>query len=81
MKAEYGEAVAKALRAAPDSVQTALFKQLRLLERDLRHPSLRAKKYDEAADIWQARVNSNWRFYFRIVGDTYRILKVIPHPK
>lgn len=29
----------------------------------------------------QARVNKDWRFYFTIVNDTYRILKVIPHPK
>jgi plasmid maintenance system killer protein len=81
MKAEYGEAVALALRGAPLAVQRAFFKQLRLLERDLRHPSLHAKKYDEAADIWQARVNDDWRFYFRIIGDRYRILKVIPYPK
>lgn len=81
MKVEYGEAVADALRAAPYPVRKAFLKQLGLLERDLRHPSLHAKKYDEAADIWQARVNSNWRFYFRIIGDTYRILKVIPHLK
>ncbi len=81
MKAEYGEAVKKALDDAPDAVRKAFFKQIRFLERDLRHPSLHAKKYDEAAGIWQARVNDGWRFYFRIIGDTYRIIKVIPHPK
>jgi len=42
---------------------------------------LRAKKYDEARDIWQARINRDWRFYFQIDGDTYIILDVIPHPK
>jgi len=26
-------------------------------------------------------VNNDWRFYFRIIGDTYRIIKLIPHPK
>lgn len=51
-----------------------------LLE-NLHHPSLRAKKYDEANDRWQARVNRSWRFYFIIEGDTYVILDVIPHPK
>jgi plasmid maintenance system killer protein len=45
-----------------------------LLVQDLHHPSLHAKKYDESNDRWQARVNKNWRFYFRI-------LKVIPQPK
>jgi len=32
-------------------------------------------------DIWQARVNDDYRFYFRIAGDEYRILRIIPHPK
>jgi plasmid maintenance system killer protein len=52
-----------------------------VLENNLLHPSLHAKKYDEAADLWQARVNRAWRFYFAIAGDTYRIEDVIPHPK
>jgi hypothetical protein len=39
------------------------------------------RNYDEAADLWQARVNREWRFYFTIAGDTYRIEDVIPHPK
>jgi hypothetical protein len=52
-----------------------------LLARNLRHPSLRAKKYDEARDIWQARVNGGWRLYFLIRGDLYYLLDMIPHPK
>ena len=67
--------------SAPRHVQKALDKQLRFLVEDLRHPSLRAKKYDEATDIWQARVTRGWRFYFQIQGDTYVILAVIAHPK
>jgi hypothetical protein len=42
---------------------------------------LHAKKYDEALDRWQARVNKDWRFYFNIVDDTYVIRDIIPHPK
>ena len=42
---------------------------------------LRAKKYDEANDRWQARVNRGWRFYFKIEDDTYFITELIPHPK
>jgi plasmid maintenance system killer protein len=48
---------------------------------NLQHPSLQAKKFDEARDIWQARVNRQWRFYFSIAGDTYIIRDIIPHPK
>ena len=56
-------------------------KQLELLRQDLRHPSIRAKKYDESKDVWQGRVNRDYRFNFRIVGTTYRVLRIIPHPK
>jgi mRNA-degrading endonuclease RelE of RelBE toxin-antitoxin system len=69
------------LKAAPSNVKRAFEKQLRFLVDNLQHPSLHAKKYDESRDIWQARVNENWRFYFTITDDVYRIEKVIPHPK
>jgi mRNA interferase RelE/StbE len=62
-------------------LQRAVDKQLNFLLQNLRHPSLRAKKYDEAHDVWQGRVNDDYRFYFRIVADEYRILRIIPHPK
>ena len=32
-------------------------------------------------DVWQARVNRNWRFYFKIEGDAYYIIDMTPHPK
>lgn len=66
---------------APRKVQDAFDKQLVYLLQNLRHPSLRAKKYDEAKGIWQARVNGGWRFYFTIEGDTYYLIDIIPHPK
>ena len=66
---------------APPAVRKALHKQLAFLERDLRHPSLRAKKYDESNDRWQARINRDWRFYFTIEGDAYYIQDITPHPK
>jgi hypothetical protein len=47
----------------------------------LSHPSLHAKKYDESRGLWQARVNQDWRFYFTIDADSYRIDALIPHPK
>ena len=61
--------------------QARLDKQLAFLLSNLRHPSLRAKKYDEANDIWQARVDDDYRFYFQIENDTYMLLSIIPHPK
>ena len=67
--------------AAPSLIQRAFEKQLALLIENLRHPSLHAKKYDEARGIWQARVTRSWRFYFKIDGDTYTLLTIRSHPK
>jgi mRNA-degrading endonuclease RelE of RelBE toxin-antitoxin system len=36
-------------------------KQLTLLLHDLRHPSLQSKKYGGKDDIWQGRVNRDYR--------------------
>ena len=81
MNIKYSDAVIEALETAPEAVKKAFFKQIKMLARDLRHPSLRAKKYDESRDRWQARVTKGWRFYFKISGDTYHITELTPHPK
>jgi mRNA interferase RelE/StbE len=66
---------------APKEIRAAFDKQSSLLLQDLRHPSLRAKKYEEATGLWQARVTRDWRFYFVIDGDTYHLVRLTPHPK
>jgi len=81
MKLFYTDRFRRSYEDAPEQVQRAFAKQARLLAADLRHPGLHAKKYDAANDIWQARVNRSWRFYFQISGDTYYLLDIIPHPK
>jgi mRNA interferase RelE/StbE len=81
MKVEYVPRAVDALEDAPAAVQKAFHKQVKFLRDNLRHPSLRAKKYDEARNLWQARVNLDWRFYFAIRDDTYLVLDIIPHPK
>ena len=40
-----------------------------------------SEKYDESNDVWQGRVNRDYRFYFQIVADDYVIVRIIPHPK
>jgi len=81
MRARWTNRFRRDFRAAPPVIQSAFEKQLGFLVHDLRHPSLRAKKYDEANDIWQARVTGAWRFYFRIQGDTYQLFTIRAHPK
>jgi mRNA-degrading endonuclease RelE of RelBE toxin-antitoxin system len=65
---------------SPD-LKTRVRKQLDLLSGNLLHPSIQAKKYDESNDVWQGRVNRDYRFYFQIVADDYVIIRIIPHPK
>lgn len=71
----------QSLRAAPQEVQRSFWKQAEFLVASLNHPSLRAKKYHGATDVWQARVNRSWRFYFKTVGDRYCLLDITMHPK
>ena len=71
----------RSLRDAPQAVQRAFWKQAGFLLKNLNHPSLRAKKFYAASDLWQARVNRAWRFYFKIIKDEYHLLDIIPHPK
>ena len=81
MHAVYTKRFLDAYANAPAHVRRAADRRIALLLENLRHPSLRAKKYDEARDIWQARVNGGWRFYFRIESDTYILETIRPHPK
>ena len=81
MRPHFSERFVQSYTTAPPAIQRAVDRKLELLLQDLRHPSLRAKKYDEARDLWQARVNQGWRFYFRIKGDTYQLIDITPHPK
>ena len=81
MKVLLSDRAIESLGDAPPKVRRAFEKQLGLPLSNLRHPPLSAKKYDEAKDLWQARISQNWRCYFTIVKDTYRIEDVIAHPK
>ena len=81
MKFRLSPSAARSYVTAPPAVRKAFDKQTKFLVENLQHPSLHAKKYDEATDMWQARINRDWRFYFTIEGNTCVIHKIIPHPK
>jgi hypothetical protein len=66
----------QSLREVSHAVQRAFWKQAQFLLRDLQHPSLRVKKYNEKNDVWQARVNREWRFYFKIIRDEYHLIDI-----
>jgi plasmid maintenance system killer protein len=81
MELVFTERFDRSLRQAPASAQRAFWKQAGFLLSNLHHPSLRAKKYEGTEDLWQARVNRDWRFYFRIIGNKYHLVDITPHPK
>jgi len=62
MQVIFSERFRRSYESAPPQIQQAFDRRIALLVRNLRHPSLRAKKYDEPRGIWQARVDGGWRF-------------------
>jgi mRNA-degrading endonuclease RelE of RelBE toxin-antitoxin system len=81
MKLRFTERADKDYANLPVNIRKAFARQLHFLLMNLRHPSLHTKKYSESMDVWQGRVTRGWRFYFKIEGEEYIILSVIPHPK
>mgnify|MGYP001595370167 CR=1 FL=1 len=81
MKAFYSPYFKKRLSKLSLHIQNKFSRGAGYLLKDIRHPSLRAKKYDESEGVWQARVDDDFRFYFIIDHDTYIFLDIKSHPK
>ena len=79
MKSEFSQNFLDALDNFPLVIQKKFEKQLRFLISDIRHPSLRAKKYEESTGTWQARVDKGVRFYFLIEKDAYVLIDIRYH--
>ncbi|TSC78214.1 MAG: hypothetical protein G01um101429_902 [Parcubacteria group bacterium Gr01-1014_29] len=79
MNIRYSERFKQRLKELPRAVRKKFYKQADYLLYNLRHPSLHAKKYDETKDIWQARIDRTYRFYFEIQGDTYLLTDLVKH--
>jgi hypothetical protein len=69
----------EALAAAPMPVQKAFIQANELLGPGSRTPWIACQEVRRVR--WQARVNQDRRFYFKIDGDIYRISDLTPHPK
>ena len=79
MQIRFTKYFVRSYNKAPASIRAAFDKQLTFLVDDLRHPSLRAKKFTTA--YWQGRITRDWRFYFAIEGDVYILVDIVAHPK
>ena len=79
MRVEYAPHFQRGFAKLPKGIQNKFEKQIAHLLRDIRYPSLRAKKYHEADGVWQARVDDHYRFYFQIKASCYTLLSIEGH--
>ena len=80
MKFRYSPHFKRSYKSLPKNIRGKFQKQASYLLSDFNYPSLRVKKYNKKQDIWQARVDKNYRFYFLIEKDTYFLLDIKTHP-
>ena len=81
MKIRLTDKAIKQYLSLPALVQKKADKQFELLCSDIRHPSIKAKKYHGVDGVWQGRIDRSWRFYFYIIEPNYIVISVIKHPK
>jgi len=61
------------------AVQELTDKKLRLLVQNLSHPSLRVKKVQRHADIFEGSITMDYRFLFQITSEGYILLRIGKH--
>ncbi len=66
-------------RKLPAPIQRKVDKQLRLLSENPRHPSIQLKKIRGTADLWEARVDRQYRLSLEMKGDTVYLRVVGNH--
>lgn len=76
MKVSRTKTFDKAFLKLPEHLQAKAEKAVRLLLNDFFHPSLHTKKMSGQKDIWEARVDYQYRFTFTLDNDTI-VLRVI----
>lgn len=63
----------------PGKVRARAEKTLSLLLENPRHPSLRAKKTQGLAGVWEARVSISHRITYTLQGDTITLRRIGTH--
>jgi mRNA-degrading endonuclease YafQ of YafQ-DinJ toxin-antitoxin module len=79
MRLFYSERFQRAYADLEDEQVKLVKKALRLLTSDPRHPSLRVKKMQGTADIWEARASRSLRLTFEMRGDVILLRNVGAH--
>ena len=60
-------------------IQKHCDKQLLILLKNFRHPSLRTKKVQGHNNIWEGRITKSIRFTFQIEEDVYTLRRIGKH--
>lgn len=81
MRIRFSESFERSFKKLLPEIKKKFEKQVLFLLRNMMHPSLRCKKREELDDVWQARVDDSYRFFFRVVGDTYFVINITKHEK
>jgi mRNA-degrading endonuclease RelE of RelBE toxin-antitoxin system len=79
MPIEVTERFARAYERLPKHIRAKVDKSLRLLDADFRHPGLQAKRVKGTADIFEARVDYQYRMTYQRRGEWLIMRNVGPH--
>lgn len=63
----------------PDDLKERVDKQLDLLLKDARHPSLRLKRMRGTANIWEAHVTRGYQMTLEVSEDSIILRRIGPH--
>ena len=69
----------KAYKSFPEDVQRQFDKKFRLLISNPRHSSLRVKKMSGTKDIFEARINDNYRWTFQFIENGIKLRRIGTH--
>lgn len=69
----------RAYKSLPGEAQARVKNTLRMLAVNIKHPSLHVKKIKGTDNIWEARVNLDYRLTFQIVKDYFILRNVGRH--
>ncbi len=79
MKIQTTKSFDKDYRKLPKQLKNIFDKKLRLFMHDSKHPSLRVKRIQGTADLWEGSVTMKYRFIFRMEGDLCILYRLGPH--
>lgn len=57
----------------PQTIRKKIRKQIKLLKQDIHYPSLRVKKLKGESDLFEARIDYQYRLIFSFEGDTITV--------